>query len=57
MIKKAYEQPAMKIVKIQQQSHILTGSLTSVQSMGLDNGESLIYDDDNKIGNAWNDAW
>ncbi|MBQ8713770.1 MAG: hypothetical protein IJ552_01025 [Prevotella sp.] len=57
MIKKAYEQPAMKIVEIQQQSHILAGSLTSIQIKGLDNGESLIFDDDNKSDNTWNDAW
>jgi len=58
MIKKAYEKPAMKVVMIHQQSHILAGSLTSVQSTGLDDGEELKYGNDGgKSGSIWDDAW
>ena len=58
MIKKAYEKPAMKVVMIHQQSHILAGLLTSVQSTGLDDGEELKYGNDGgKSGSIWDDAW
>ena len=58
MIKKAYEKPAMKVVMIHQQSHILAGSLTSVQSTGLDDGEELKYGNDGgNSGSMWDDAW
>ena len=59
MIKKAYEKPAMKVVMIHQQSHILAGSLTSVQSTGLDSEESLNYGDGGgqKSYNVWDNAW
>lgn len=58
MNKQAYEKPAMKVVMIHQQSHILAGSLTSVQSTGLDDGEELKYGNDGgKSGSIWDDAW
>lgn len=59
MIKKAYEKPAMKAVKIEH-TQMLCASLTGVQSKGLgnDDDESFGYGDgDKKSGNAWEQGW
>ena len=53
MIKKDYKQPAMKVVTLQHQAHILAGSVTSVSTTGLDDD---ILDYDSNGGNqglAW----
>ena len=61
MIKKAYEQPTMKVVQIQQ-TQLICASLTSVQSSGLDSEDDLEYDKNGgDQGSAWarkhNGAW
>ena len=53
MIKKAYEQPTMKMVKIQQ-TQLICASLTSVQSSGLDSEDDFEYD---KNGGDQGYAW
>ena len=58
MIKKDYIQPTMRVVKLQHRSHILAGSLQSVQSSGLKSNESdpdpLEYDSSGgNQSNAW----
>ena len=48
----------MRIVALQHQAGLMAGSMKSVQSIGLDPMESLGFgDDENKIGNAWDNAW
>ena len=51
MKKKAYEQPTMKVGKIQQ-TQMLCGSVTSITTSGLD--DDLDYDKDGgDVGSAW----
>ena len=58
MIKKAYKKPDMEVFEADMEQQILAGSLTGIQSKGLDNEESFDYGDgDKKSGDAWNDAW
>ncbi len=52
MIKKDYKKPAMKVVTLQHQAHILAGSLQGVQANGLD--DDLDYDSNGgDQGLAW----
>ena len=52
MIKKEYMKPTMQVVKVLHQSHLLAGSLTSVQSSGLD--DDLEYNNTSgDQGYAW----
>ena len=53
MIKKTYEQPAMKVVQIQQ-TQLICASLTSVTTNGLDSGDDFEYD---KNGGDQGGAW
>ena len=54
MIKKEYLKPTTKVVQLQYQSHILTSSLTSIKSTGLNTENDLTFDDD---GGDQEDAW
>ncbi|MBQ6760824.1 MAG: hypothetical protein IJP47_05300 [Prevotella sp.] len=56
--KQEYMKPTLKVVEVGVRQQILAGSLTSVQSTGLDEGEELKYgNDDNKSGSMWDNAW
>lgn len=56
--KQEYMKPTMKVVEVGIRQQILAGSLTSVQSTGLDEGEELKYgNDDGKSGSMWDNAW
>lgn len=56
--KQEYMKPTMKVVEVGIRQQILAGSLTSVQSTGLDEGEELKYgNDDGKSGSMWDAAW
>jgi hypothetical protein len=57
MIKKEYMKPTMWVVKVQHQSHILAGSLRSVESNGLDSKNDLQYDDFEGTGGNQGSAW
>jgi len=57
MIKKKYMKPTMWVVKVQHQSHILAGSLRSVESSGLDSENDLQYDDFEGKGGDQGFAW
>jgi len=57
MIKKEYMKPTMRVVKVQHQSHILSGSLRSVKSSGLDSENDLQYDDFEGNGGDQGLAW
>jgi hypothetical protein len=57
MIKKEYMKPTMRVVKVQHQSHILAGSLRSVESSGLDSENDLQYDDFEGNGGNQGSAW
>ena len=52
MTKKEYQKPVMEVIELQHKSQILTGSVTSVKTTGLDDD---LNKDDNP-GNSWNDA-
>lgn len=53
MIKKTYEQPAMKVVQIQQ-TQLICASVTGVQSSGLDSEDDFEYDNEGgDQGYAW----
>ena len=56
--KQEYMKPTMKVVEVGIRQQILAGSLTSVQSTGLDEEEELKYgNDDGKSGSMWDAAW
>ena len=57
MTKKEYQKPVMKVIKLQHKSQILTGSVKSVMTTGLD--DDLILPDDvvPKSGSVWEEAW
>ena len=53
MIKKDYMKPAMTVVTLQHQTHILAGSFQGVQANGLDD-DDLDYDSNGgDQGSAW----
>ena len=43
MKKKEYQKPAMRVVKLQQQARLLTGSIFTTTSTNLADEEDLIY--------------
>ena len=45
-MKREYMKPTMKVVELQHQHQLLAGSITDVQTTGLDEGETLTIDDD-----------
>ena len=57
MNKKAYQQPTMNVVKIQHQSHILSGSVNRVSSddVDLDYGGGASVDANARRGGGWDD--
>ena len=61
MTKKEYQKPVMEVIKLQHESQILAGSVTSVTTTGLDDGlsDDLILPDNEepKSGSVWEEAW
>ena len=59
MIKKDYMKPEMQALEADMDQQILTGSVTSVTTTGLDDDEELELPDDGlpTTGSIWNDAW
>jgi hypothetical protein len=57
MNKRVYQQPTMNVVKIQQKSHILSGSLRGVSSNaeGLHYGGGASVDANSRRGGGWDD--
>ena len=56
MIKKEYQKPSIEFVEADIEQEILTVSLTSVKSSGLDSENDLLYDGEGTGGdqsNAW----
>ena len=56
MTKKEYQKPVMKVIKLQHKSQILTGSVTSVTTPGLDMGDELVLPPGGLPGIPWDDA-
>ena len=59
MIKKDYMKPEMQALEADMDQQILTGSVTSVTTTGLDVEEELILPGEGlpKSGSIWDDAW
>ena len=58
MIKKEYQKPTMQVIKTDMKSQILAGSVTGIQTIGLDDEEEIKFDnDDGNSGSIWDDAW
>lgn len=56
--KQEYMKPTMTVVEVAIRQQILTGSVTSIQTTGLDYGEKLEYGNDGGTsGSMWDDAW
>jgi len=56
MNKKAYQQPTMKVVKLQHKSHILSGSVNSVDgNANLRYGGGAAVDANSRRGGDWDD--
>ena len=56
--KQEYIKPTMTVVEVGMRQQILAGSVTGIQTTGLDEGEELKYgNDDNKSGSMWDNAW
>jgi len=54
MIKKRYQKPTIEVTEADVEQQILAGSLTSVNSIGLDDENDLLYDDEGgDQGIAW----
>ena len=54
MKKKVYQKPAMEILEADLDQQLLA---YSVQTDGLDGYDLSIGEDDDKSGDAWEDAW
>ena len=52
-MKREYMKPTMKVVELQHQHQLLAGSITDVQTTGLDEGETLTIDDDTPAGDGF----
>ena len=66
MIKKEYMKPEVLVVKLQQQAHILIGSVTGLEATGLEDAPILPPDVGPGVpgipgteidGILWDDAW
>lgn len=57
MIKKEYMKPVMKGIELQHKSQILSGSVTSVTTTGLDDDLILPDGEEPKSGSVWDDAY
>ena len=56
--KQEYMKPTMTVVEVAIRQQILAGSVTGIQTTGLDEGEELKYgNDDGKSGSMWDAAW
>ena len=55
--KQAYQKPTIEISEADMELQILTSSVTSVTTTGLDEEESLSIDDADKKKSIWDDAW
>lgn len=56
--KQEYMKPTMTVVEVGMRQQILAGSVTGIQTTGLDDGEELEYgNEDGKSGSMWDDAW
>ena len=53
--KQEYMKPTMTVVEVGIRQQILAGSVTGIQTTGLDDGEEIKYDGGS--GSAWDDAW
>jgi len=50
--------PTMTVVEVGIRQQILAGSVTGIQTTGLDEGEELKYGNDGgKSGSMWDNAW
>jgi hypothetical protein len=50
--------PTMTVVEVGMRQQILAGSVTGIQTTGLDDEEELKYgNDDGKSGSMWDNAW
>ena len=52
--KQEYMKPTMTVVEVGIRQQILAGSVTGIQTTGLDDGEEIKYDGGS--GSAWGDA-
>ena len=57
MIKKVYLKPETELSEGDLDQQILAGSVTSIQTDGLDENDNLIYDADNSDSDIWGGAW
>ena len=55
--KQAYQKPTIEISEADMELQILTSSVTSVTTTGLDEEESLSIDNADKEKSLWDDAW
>lgn len=56
--KQEYMKPTMTVVEVAIRQQILAGSVTGIQTTGLDDGEELKYGNDGgNSGSIWDDAW
>lgn len=57
--KQEYQKPVMKVIMLQHKSQILTGSVTSLTTTGLDDEDDLILpaNEEPKSGDVWEEAW
>jgi len=56
--KQEYMKPTMTVVEVGMRQQILAGSVTGIQTTGLDDEEELKYgNDDGKSGSMWDNAW
>ena len=56
MTKKEYQKPVMEVIELQHKSQILTGSVTSVKTTGLDMEDELVLPPGGLPGTPWDDA-
>lgn len=56
MTKKEYQKPVMEVIKLQHESQILAGSVTSVTTTGLDMEDELVLPPGGLPGIPWDDA-
>ena len=52
-MKREYMKPTMKVVDLQHQHQLLAGSITDLQTTGLDDGDDFIIDDTPADDDFW----
>ena len=56
--KQEYQKPVMKVIELQHKSQILTGSVTSVTTSGLDDDNLILPSgEEPKSGDVWEEVW